>query len=177
MYKFNKLNRGQKTPTIGDMEDFCRIISLCQKYRYQLFDDFRVAQGDELVQRVAELVAEAGKYFWVVKCKQDNKFVGFCYLYDLVGRENTNYCGTIGAVIEKEFWGETVNICGQKFIKYCFSRLGFKKLKCETFRSNPFITGILKKLGFSVEGVGRFDTLLRGKPESIISWGILSDGG
>lgn len=175
MYKFKKLNNGQKTPTNADIQDFAAVVKLCNRYKFQLFDDFGCGENISLVERVANLVAEAGRHFWIIKRKCDDKFVGFVYLYDIVGGQNALYSGTIGTCFAQEFWGQPALICGRKFLKYCFTILNFKKLKGETFTSNPFIIGFLRKLNFKLEGEMAAETLLRGKPENLFVWGLTAE--
>ena len=189
MYKFKRLNRGLKTPLLEDIADLGEVMKLCVQFRKVLFDDafcagfkgFEEQIGEfksqeaclSFIQAVENLVESAGRSFWIVKCKRDNAFVGFIYLYGIYGSEAQSAC--VGCCFKREFWGEEVLKIGQKFVKYCFSRFQIYKLKCETMRSNPYVAGFLKNLGFSIEGVLKGETFVGGKAQTLILWGLRAE--
>jgi|GEM_PF-6768633 len=194
MYKFTRLNRGQKTLSAEDITDFAEVINLAGEFRGVLFDDvfYRVSRCDDsgrdersmtsttqatygkaaqeqlaFIEAVAGLIEGAGRCFWVVKRKKDGVFAGFMYLYNFYGKT-----AFAGACFKREFWGEEVLKIGQKFLKHCFSRLALHKLKCETMHSNPYVNGFLRRMGFALEGVMEEDTFVDGKPENLLLWGL-----
>lgn len=118
------------------------------------------------------------------KSKKD-EIAGFWYFYDVnCARKfdeasgkmvKTPVVGTIAGCLKKEFWGSCAREIMHEILKKAFFELGFQKIKCETFSTNPYVEGFLKEFNFKCEGVLVRETMASGRAADVKIWGLLKD--
>jgi len=87
------------------------------------------------------------EYYWVVRQKDTNQFIGMTYLTIYHDRENYE----ISYQLNPEFWGKGYGVeTVQKTIDYAFKELKIKRLYAETQKKNLKSIKLLEKLGFEL---------------------------
>lgn len=197
MCVFKRLNLGGERVSAKCNINLCyiyEIYCLFKRYGRHLCDDFARVRRDLTILSVMELVMLYEPFFWVVLTKKGD-FMGFVYLYDVIGgpkgggvsleygagpggeprpRDGIKYySAAVTVCFKREFWGRYVRWALKKFKKYCFGRLGLKRVKAEVFARNARVKGVLAGLGFEREGVLRAETLCNGEPADVEVWGLV----
>lgn len=169
------------------------IIKIGAKFKRQLFDDYSFYCGEktkpeadfECAMRIIEIAYEASNSgnFYVVRA-QNGEIAGFWYLYDVnyirtyerknsAGREvKTPVVGVLAGCLKKEFWGGQAREIMRGIIKEIFCVRRFRKIKCETFSTNPYIERFLKEFDFRLEGVLKNETQAAGRLADVKIWGL-----
>lgn len=162
MIKFVKIKLDRKNKIYKNIKFLENIFNLYKKYEKFLNDDF--TQND-LLEEVLSIVERTSPFFWVVL--KDDKFAGFIFLENIIGNEKKLHSAEITTCFEQEFWGDFTKKVGKKFIRYCFKKLNFKKLKGLVFKGNTRINTLLKTLGLTLEAELKSETMKNGKPQDI----------
>jgi len=169
MYKFRKLNLDPQKLDAEAIGHYVEIVKLITIYRHNLFDDF---VKTPLSEHVLSLVQRTFPYFWVILTKADGRFCGFIYLYDFVGDEKCAHSACVTVCLKKSFWGRAARDIGRAFTGFCFAKMGLKKLRAECFASNTLTGKVLCDLKFKKEGVLKGETLVNGRSEDLVLWGM-----
>lgn len=170
-FKFRKFNFDPETLDPSAIKCFLEILKLISKHKTKLFDDFI---SSNLSMQVLDLINLHFPYFWVIYEIKSEKFVGFAYLYDIIGPQNQLHTATVATCFEKSFWGKGARVAGKTFLEYVFKKLRLSKLKAESFGSNPWAANYLKALGFKKEGILKRESVVEGKEEDLITWAVFS---
>lgn len=162
MIKFVKIKLDRKNKIYKNIKFLENVFNLYKKYEKFLNDDF--TQND-LLEEVLSIVERTSPFFWIVL--KEDKFAGFIFLENIIGNEKKLYSAEITTCFEQEFWGDFTKKVGKKFIRYCFKKLKFKKLKGLVFKGNTRINTLLKTLGLTLEAELKSETMKNGKPQDI----------
>ncbi len=165
------------------------VIKLGAKFRRHLFDDYSFYLGAktkleadfECAMRIIEIVSEVRENFKIIRSK-NGEFAGFWYLYDInyaKSFDNDSMCvmktpvnGCFAGCLKKSFWGKPAREIMRLILENIFCEMKFKKIKCETFSSNPYITSFLSEFGLALEGYLQNETQICGKSVSVGIWGL-----
>lgn len=140
------------------------IINCHKKYAKYLQDDY--AQFNGLLN-----IFVSCPNLWAITDFQD-KFMGFVFLDNFTGNEKSNFSAEITVCFEKNGWGNFIRYSAKFFLKYCFDKFGFYKIKALIFPDNYRVKTLLKQTGFEYETILPKETLRNGKLQDIEVYSI-----
>lgn len=170
MIKFVKLkiNREKKLyKNIGFLED---IYYLYKKFDRYLNDDY---SDNNLLDEIIKTVEKCNPFFWVIL--DSEQFAGFVFLENIIGNKNKLHSAEITTCFKPEYWGAFTKKSAKKFIRYCFKKYGFKKLKAKIFKENFKTAAILKTAGMKFEAELKSETMKNGKPQDILIYSVIKN--
>ena len=108
---------------------------------------------------------------WAIILKEDYTFIGTCS-YEKI--DKLNLSGEIGYDLLKEYWGrgfmtEALRI----IIEYGFENLNLNRIEAHTAAINTASRDLLRKLGFSEEGIFRDSSFFRGEFRDDCTYSLL----
>jgi len=145
---------------INFLED---IYKLYKAYEQYLNDDY---SSEDLLENIITTIEQNTPFFWAIL--NNDEFAGFVFLENFIGSSENLYSAEITTSFKREFWGEFTKKAARKFVRYCFKKLGFKKLKAKVFKENYRAAAILKAAGMSFEAELKSETMKNGKPQDIL---------
>lgn len=175
MVKFLKVIINRKSKEFKNIEYLPQVIILYEKFSKYLHDDYFLKNMKSSVDAVIELIEKTSPFFWVVIDKKTSRFAGFVFLDNWVGAKNNFHSAEVTTCFNPTFWGEYTKKCAKKFIKYCFKKYKFKKLKAYVFPQNFKVQTLLKSAGFKKECVLVAETLKHGVFQDIEVFSIVKE--
>ena len=118
------------------------------------------------------LIERNSPFFWVIL--KDNSFAGFVFLENIIGSDLKFHSAEITTCFKQEYWGDFTKQVAKKFIRYCFKKLKFKKLKALVYKENYRVTSILETAGMKPEAELKSETMKNGKLQDIKIYSILN---
>lgn len=105
------------------------------------------------IERTARGYKNPELYHWVVVEKESNEPIGLCSLSTLSEHDET---GTYAVTIGKPFWdrGYASEIVSA-LVAYGFDEIGFNRIEAYHAVDNPASGAVMKKCGFTHEGLAR----------------------
>lgn len=173
MNKFIKVIVNRKNKEFKNIEYLPQIIKLYERFSKYLHDDYFLSNQKSSVDAVINLVERAYPFFWAIIDKKSSKFSGFVFLDNLVGNRNNFHSAEVTTCFDPSFWGQYTKLCAKKFIKYCFKKYKFKKLKAHVFSQNLKVRGLLKRVGFKKEAILKAETVKNGTLQDIEIYSII----
>lgn len=168
MIKFVKIKINRKTKSYKNICFLEDIYLLYKKFDKFLSDDYA---NKDLLEEVIITIELSSPYFWAVL--KNNSFAGFVFLENIVGNENKLHSAEVTTCFKKEFWGDFTKKVAKKFARYCFKKLGFKKLKAKVFKENVRAAAILRAAGMKFEAELKTETMKNGKPQDILVYSLI----
>lgn len=150
--------------------------SLFVKYSNNLFDDFSISEHANSFEHFLYCIKETQPHFYIILF--NDKFAGFVFLDNWKINPNTHknwHSAEITACFDKKFWGDFTYRAGKKFIQKTFKKFNIKKLNAYVFSHNKIALGLLKKLGFKIEGNLKSESISGGKTVDIIALGLIKN--
>lgn len=172
MSKFAKIIINRNTNEFRNIHYLPFIIDLYEKYSRYLHDDYFLDENTTSVDAVIKLIEKTSPFFWVV-IDNNEKFTGFVFLDNLVGKGRILHSAEVTTCFEPLFWGKYTKDCAQKFVKYCFKKYSLKKLKALIFPQNQKVRCLLKKAGFQKEAFLKTETIKNGEWQDIELYSII----
>ncbi len=116
---------------------------------YETLEDVFNSLQNYFFKRIENNLPEAQ----AIILKAENKMIGLC---DYVQLDTKNYCGEIGYLLNRLYWGKgyMVEAC-QEVIKLGFERFNLKRVQISHDVNNYQSQRVIKKLGFTFEGIKR----------------------
>jgi [ribosomal protein S5]-alanine N-acetyltransferase len=173
MSKFIKIIINRKKREFRNIHYLPQIIKLYEKFSKYLHDDYFLENQKSTVDAVIDLIERTSPFFWAVIDKKSDKFAGFGVLENFVGTKNNFHSAEITTCFEPAFWGKYTKNCAKSFIKYCFKKYNFKKLKALIFPQNTKVRTLLKKAGFKQEATLKAETVKNGVLQDIEIYSII----
>ncbi len=136
------------------------IIRCFEKYSKFLHDDFSNSDGLSYVVR-------SEPFLWAITESQNDKFMGFVSLDNFIGNGIINYSAELSVCFERRAWGIFTKYCAKFFLKYCFDKFGFCKIKAQIYPENHRVKSLLKSCGFKYEATLLSETLRCAKAQNI----------
>ena len=171
MIKFAKVIINKNINEYRNLHFLPDIFKLMSKYERFMFDDY--FKGFDLTSAIFDLIENSGRFFWVILDEKTNDFMGFAYFDNFIGRENKFHSAEINTCFCRKYWGPSVREAGRKFIKYCFKKYQFQKIKAVVFKENIAVKGLLRYLGFKKEALLKGETLKNDKPQDVEIYSII----
>lgn len=173
MSKFIKIIINRRRNEFRSIQYLPQIIKLYEKFSRYLHDDYFLQNQKTSVDAVIDLVENVSPFFWIILDKKSSEFAGFAFLDNLNGGEQNFHSAEITTCFEPAFWGSYTKLCARKFIKYCFKKYKFKKLKAFVFPQNVKVKMLLKQAGFKKEALLKSETIKNGQMQDIEVYSIL----
>ena len=186
---------------LGDFSSYANLLEIIKigaRFRRHLFDDYSFSYGEkskleadfECAMRIIEVAFEAaGSGDFYVVCADNGKtreIAGFWYIYDVNYRRarggvNGNFgfkevktpvVGALAGCLKKKYWGAPARVIMNQVLEEVFIKREFRKIKCETFSTNPYIERFLGEFKFRLEGVLKNEVEAAGKLADVKIWGL-----
>jgi RimJ/RimL family protein N-acetyltransferase len=98
--------------------------------------------------------------------------MGFVFLDNFVGGEKYLYSAELTTCFDKKAWGDFTRYCAKIFLKKCFDKFGFYKIKAQIYPDNFRVKNLLKDAGFEYESTLYNETLRVGNPQDIAVYAL-----
>lgn len=170
MIKFVKIKIDRVKKIYNKIVFLENIYYLYKKFNKYLNDDF---SREDLLEEIICLIEANSPYFWVIL--DNDNFAGFVFLENIVGNAQKLYSAEITTAFKPEYWGDFTKKVAKKFVRYCFKKLGFKKLKAKVFKENVRSAAILRAAGMKFEAELKSETMKNGKPQDILIYSIIKN--
>ncbi|MDH4214222.1 MAG: GNAT family N-acetyltransferase [Candidatus Thorarchaeota archaeon] len=120
-----------------------------------------VEESKSIIKSFSDRYEKRNGIAWAIVLKEDYTFIGTCS-YEKIDKENRS--GEIGYDLLKEYWGrgfmtEALRI----IIEYGFENLNLNRIEAHTAAINMASRDLLRRLGFSEEGISRDSSFFRGE--------------
>ncbi len=97
---------------------------------------------------------------WAITLRGTGAFIGTCSWENI---DKHNFCGEIGYDLLKDYWGQGYMIESLKpMIEYGFTKYELNRIEAHTAAVNEASRRLLKRLGFSLDGISRESAFFRG---------------
>lgn len=173
MVNFIKIILKRNNKIFENIKYIPEVFELYKKYGLYMYDDYFSKSNEDLLDKVIDLIENVSPYFWIIIDKKSTKVAGFAFLSNIVGAGKNYHSAEITTCFKQEFWGDFTKSTAKKFIKYCFKKYGFEKLKASIFQNNMRVRMLLQLSGFKKEATLRGETLKNGELQDIEIYSIL----
>lgn len=103
--------------------------------------------------------------------KHEDKLIGACGIHDV-----TEVQASIGYILNRRYWGNGyATEAAKALIDHLFNELGVHRVYATCDPENHASINVLEKVGMSLEGRLRENTIIRGKYRDSLIYGILVD--
>ena len=171
MIKFIKIKIDRQNKKFRNLHFLEEVFNLYKKYERFLNDDY--ANTTSLLDEVINIIERNSPFFWVIL--KDNSFAGFVFLENIIGSDTKFHSAEITTCFKEEFWGDFTKKSAKKFIRYCFKKLGFKKLKALVYKENFRTSSILKAAGMTLEAKLSSETMKNGRLQDILLYSVINN--
>ncbi|MBR2526631.1 GNAT family N-acetyltransferase [bacterium] len=168
MIKFVKIKIDRKKRLYRNISFLEEIYFLYKRFSRYLNDDFA---REDLLEEIICAIEINNPYFWVILSNDD--FAGFVLLENMIGNSEKIYSAEITTCFKSQFWGDFTKKAAKKFIRYCFKKLGIKKLKAKIYKENVRSAAILRAAGMTFEAELKAETMKNGKPQDIMVYSVI----
>lgn len=131
---------------------------LYTKYMKYIEDDYNE-------DTIAGLITRTTPFFWVIL--SDTSFAGFVYLENIIGNSKSLHSAEITTCFHPDFWGDFSKYSAKIFLKQCFDKFGFQKIKAVVYPENFRVKKLLQLSGFQKEAELKNETLRNGKSQDL----------
>ncbi|MBR1908476.1 GNAT family N-acetyltransferase [bacterium] len=171
MVKFAKVIINRNSNEYRNLHFLPDIFKLMVKYERFMFDDYFGI--NDLADALYHLIESSGRFFWVILNSDTEEFMGFAYFDKFIGNENNLHSAEINTCFCRKYWGQPVRDTAKKFIRYCFKKYQFQKIKASVFKENTVVKGLLRSLGFKKEALLKGETFKNNKLQDVEIYSIL----
>ena len=171
MIEFISLVIDRTSKNYQNTKYFSEVLFLYLRYSKFLDDDYAL-NDQSFYEYFTGLVERLSPFFWVIL--YDGKVSGFVFLDNIIGDSGRLHSAELTTCFHKEFWGDYTKYCANLFLKYCFEKLKFKKIKALVYPQNFRVKTLLKESGFEKEGYLRAETLRNNRLQDIEIYSVLN---
>ena len=148
----------------------CKFVQITSKYINsvnRLYEKYtKYTEDDYNEDNLAGIIQRTQPFFWVI-LTINNDFAGFVYLDNIIGNSKKLHSAELTTCFERKFWGIYPKYCAKIFLKNCFDKYGFEKIKALIYPQNFRVKTLLKQSGFEKEALLKAETQKNGKPQDI----------
>jgi len=137
--------------------------------------DFEGAPDDriagEIIEWAERIFAEQSGIRWAITLKRADSMIGSCgfHLYERRHRR-----AEIGYELRSDHWRRGImSEALAAVLRFCFDRLRLRRVEADVVEGNVASAALLRKLGFSLEGIWRDRVYERGAFHSLWQFGLL----
>ncbi len=159
--------------TMGDLADWFAVWNNDDVLRYMIdFDtDPDEAEVKDIIRWADDIYANKTGIRWAITHKNDDAMIGSVgfHLYSA-----KNHCAEIGYELHIDYWRKGImSEAVQSVTAFCFTQLNCHRVEANVTVGNEGSAGLLKKLGFTLEGTWRDKVYWRGAFYSLWQFGLL----
>lgn len=132
---------------------------------------YKFMEDDYNKDTLAGTIDKVYPFFWEV-WTAENELAGFVYLDNITGNDKKFHSAEITTCIHPKYWGIFTKYCAKIFLKQCFDKFGFEKIKALVYPQNFRVKKLLNDSGFIKEAVLVNETKRNGKPQDIEIYSI-----
>ena len=110
---------------------------------------------------------------WAITLKQGDNMIGSCgfHLYD-----SHNRCLEIGYELHRDHWRKGImSEAVSEVIRFCFEGMHVHRIEANVTSGNDASAGLLRRLGFTLEGTWRDKTYWKGQFHDLWQFGLLEE--
>lgn len=128
--------------------------------------------GQEIIRWAEKIFAEQSGIRWAIALKPSDRLIGTCGFH-IYNRHNRR--AEIGYELHSDYWrrGIMSEALGA-LLRFCFDGLKLHRVEADVTEGNAASAALLKKMGFTLEGVWRERVQWRGRFHSLWQFGILA---
>ena len=140
-----------------------------------LIDFEGLPQGEvarEIIEWADRIFADATGIRWAITLKPGERMIGSCgfHLY-----ERRHQRAEIGYELHSDYWRQGImSEATEAVLNFCFEQLGLHRVEADVVEGNVASAALLKKLGFTLEGIWRDRVFKRGAFHSLWQFGLLA---
>lgn len=138
------------------------ILTLFEKYRNILSDDYYPQEESELVNYLIEEINSL--YPWFLICLKDGEPIGTVWISHWHGTANRYHSCQVHSYLDRKFWGKPAREAMDELLDILFNHIGVQRVQMEIPEFNRKAVGFAEKMGFVREGTVRCATIKDGKP-------------
>lgn len=128
----------------------------------------RYLEDDYNKDTIAGIISRTYPFFWVITENNSSKIpAGFVYLENITGNNEKLHGAEITTCFHPDFWGDFPKYCAKIFLKRCFDKFGFQKIKAVVYPHNCRVKMLLKSAGFKKEALLKSETMKNGQLQDI----------
>ncbi len=132
---------------------------------------FTLKDAEELIEEFLAYFEKGTGLAWAITLKETDTFIGTCTFEEL---DTKNSRGEIGYDLLRDCWGKgLMSEALRAVISYGFEELELNRIDAHTFSINEKSRNMLKRLGFTEEGILRENTRFKGKFRSEVMYSVL----
>jgi len=130
------------------------------------------AVGAAIIRWAERIFAEQSGIRWAIALKPDNRMIGSCgfHLYETRHRRVE-----VGYELHSDYWRRGImSEALATVLEFCFERLDVHRVEADVVEGNAASAALLRKAGFTLEGVWRDRVYKRDAFQSLWQFGILA---
>ncbi len=127
--------------------------------------------GREIIEWADGIFVEGSGIRWALTLKPSKAMIGSCgfHLFD-----RRHHRVEIGYELHSDYWRQGImSEAVRAVLGFCFDRLAVHRVEADVVEGNAASAALLKKAGFSLEGIWRDRVYKRGAYQSLWQFGIL----
>lgn len=126
----------------------------------------------EIIDWAERIFRERSGIRWAITLKPDDRMIGSCGFH-LYARRDRRV--EIGYELHSDYWRQGImSEAVQAVLQFCFERLGAHRVEADVVEGNAASAALLRKAGFTLEGVWRDRVFKRGAYHSLWQFGQLA---
>lgn len=138
--------------------------------------DFEGLPGGEVAGEIIEwadrIFRERSGIRWAITLKPNDRMIGSCGFH-LYARRDRRV--EIGYELHSDYWRRGImSEAARSVVQFCFDRLDVHRVEADVVEGNAASAALLKKLGFSLEGIWRDRVFKRRAYHSLWQFGLLA---
>jgi ribosomal-protein-alanine N-acetyltransferase len=127
--------------------------------------------GREIIEWAVRIFVEASGIRWALTLKPNKRMIGSCGFH-LFDRRHQRV--EIGYELHSDYWRQGImSEAVRAVLVFCFDRLAVHRVEADVVEGNAASAALLKKAGFTLEGIWRDRVYKRGVYQSLWQFGIL----
>ena len=132
-----------------------------------------LADAEAWFRRISALQTAGSALEFVIVLKETGGVIGRCGLFEV---EEENACASLGYLLRRTHWRQGfMREALAGLIDCAFGEMNLRRLEARVEAPNTASAGLLKRLGFTREGVLRERWLTEGKPVDAEIYGLLRE--
>lgn len=157
-------------------EDFDAVheyVSDPEAVKYMPFGPNTEEKTQEFINRSMERREEKPRteYPLAIVLRKEDRLIGACGIHNV-----TEIQASIGYILNRRYWGNGyATEAAETLVDHLFNELGVHRVYATCSPENHASINVLEKLGMSLEGRLREDTIIHGEYRDSLIYGILAD--
>jgi ribosomal-protein-alanine N-acetyltransferase len=157
-----------------DVEAWLAVFNHPNVLRFLIDFEQSWTENDEvnsIIQWADAIFAQKTGFRWAITRKPDNRMIGSCgfHLYS-----PTNRCAEIGYELHHDYWRQGIMTEAlTTMIRFGFRQLNLHRIEANVTAGNEASAGLLRRLGFTMEGTWRDKVYARGQFHDLWQFSLL----